>query len=156
MKTLSTSLKTIVVASLACAASLASAIDGQNLTVQAQVSGVCKFGAAPTLDFGIINPLTLAADLVKTTSVEYRCTKGTVPSALSVTTTPLAMVDPSVTGSSLPFTLGLPAASTLKGAGFGTVAQSTFTVTGTITLADAQAAMAGTGYTQTVALTVSP
>lgn len=155
MKTLSTSLKALVVASLACAASLASA-DTQNLTVTAKVSGVCKFGASPTLNFGTIDPSTVAANIPGSTTVEYRCTKGTVPSTLSLATGPYAMVDPSVSESSLPFTLTLPAATTLVGAGFGAAAQSTFTVNGNILLADAQAASAGTGYTKTVVLTIAP
>ena len=155
MKHLSNSLKAIVVASLACAAGFASA-DTQTLAVIAKVSGVCKFGAAPTMDFGTIDPSTVAADIPGSATVQYRCTKGTVPSTLSVTSGTLAMVDPGVSGSSLPFTLTLPAASTLVGAGFGGAAQSTFTVTGKILLADAQAAMAGTGYAKNVTLTIAP
>ena len=154
MKRLSISLKAIVVASLACAAGLASA-DTATLTVLAKVSGVCKFGAAPTMDFGIIDPSTVSADVPGSATVQYRCTKGTVPSALSIPTGTLAMVD-GVAVTTLPFTLTLPAATTLLGAGFGTAAQSTFTVTGKILLADAQAATAGTGYTKSVTLTVTP
>lgn len=155
MKHLSTSLKAIVIASMACAAGLALA-DTQTLTVTAKVSGVCKFGAAPTLDFGTIDPSTVAADIPGSTTVQYRCTKGTVPSTLSIPGGSLAMVDGSVSGSSLPFTLTLPAANTLVGAGFGGASQSTFTVNGTIALADAQAAMAGNGYTKAVTLTINP
>ena len=155
MKRLSISLKAIVVASLACAAGLASA-DTATLTVLAKVSGVCKFGLAPTMDFGIIDPSTVTADVPGSATVQYRCTKGTVPATLSVPTGTFAMVDPLVAGSTLPFTLTLPAASGLLGTGFGTAPQLTFTVTGKILLADAQAALAGTGYTKNVTLTITP
>ena len=155
MKYLSISLKAIVVASLACAAGLASA-DPTTLAVTAAVSGVCKFGAAPTMNFGTIDPSTVTANIPGSASVQYRCTKGTVPATLTLPAGTFAMVDTAVTGSSLPFTLTLPAANTLIGTGFGTATQSTFTVGGQILLADAQAALAGTGYKASVLLTISP
>ena len=155
MKHLSLSLKAIVVATLACAAGLASA-DTAQLTVLAAVSGVCKFGAAPTMNFGTIDPSTVTADIPGSASVEYRCTKGTVPATLTLPVGTFAMVDPGKAGSTLPFTLTLPATSTLVGTGFGTALQSTFTVTGKILLADAQIALAGTGYTKSVTLTITP
>ena len=155
MKHFSNFLKAIVVASLACVAGLAFA-DTTQLNVLAKVSGVCKFGAAPTMDFGLIDPSTVTADISGTASVQYRCTKGTVPATLSLPTGTFAMVDPSVATSTLPFTLTLPATSTLLGTGFGAAPQLTFSVTGKILLADAQAALAGTGYTQKLTLTITP
>lgn len=154
MKHFSNSLKATIVACLACAASFASA-DTTQLNVVAKVSGVCKFGATPTMDFGIIDPSTVSADVSGTATVQYRCTKGTVPATLTLPTGTFAMVDPAV-GPTLPFALTLPAASTLLGTGFGTAAQSTFTIAGKILLADAQAATAGTGYTQKLTLTITP
>ena len=154
MTHLSTSVKAIIVASLACAAGLASA-DTTPLAVIAAVSGVCKFGAAPTMNFGTIDPSIVAANITGNASVQYRCTKGTVPT-LTLPAGTFAMVDTAVAGSSLPFTLTLPAANTLVGTGFGTAAQSTFTVAGQILLADAQAAFAGTGYKASVTLTITP
>jgi spore coat protein U-like protein len=147
--------KAIAVIALASASGFAGADTG-TLTVTATVNAVCKFGAIPNLAFGIIDPSAVAANVTGSTTVEYRCTKGTVPTALTATAGPLAMVDPGVAGSTLPFSLTLPAANTLVGNGFGAAAQSTFTINGTILLADAQGAMAGNGYTKAVTLTITP
>lgn len=150
MKFVRTSIALIALASTAGFA----AADVQNLTVQAQVSGVCKFGAIPALDFGTIDPSTVAANVTGSSVVEYRCTKNTAPASLSAAAGPYAMLDGA---KSLTFTLTVPAVGTLAaGNGFGTAAMSTFTIGGTILLADAQAAEAGAGYTKSVALTITP
>ena len=145
--------KAIVMVALGSTSGFAAA-DVQDLVVQAQVSGVCKFGNIPALDFGTIDPSTVAANVTGSSIVEYRCTKNTAPASLSAAAGPYVMLDGA---KSLAFTLTVPAVGTLTtGGGFGGAAFSTFTIGGTILLADAQAAAAGTGYTKTVALTITP
>ena len=152
MNTVHTAKAAVLVAVVS--ASAFAAADVQPLVVQASVSGVCKFGTIPALDFGAIDPSLVAGNLSATSLVQYRCTKGTVPTALSAAAGPYTMTDALVAGSSLPFTLSLPAPNTLVGAGFS-VAASTFTITGQILQADAQDAMAAT-YTKSVSLTITP
>lgn len=145
--------KAIAMVALGATSGFAAA-DVQNLVVQAKVSGVCKFGNIPALDFGTIDPSTVAAAVPASSIVEYRCTKNTAPASLSAAAGPHAMLDGA---KSLAFTLTVPGVGTLAaGGGFGGAAFSTFTIAGTIALADAQAAEAGAGYTKTVALTITP
>src|SRR5665647_2984660 len=77
MKHLSTSLKAIVVASLACTAGLAAAADSQTLVVTATVQAVCKFVSVPAIAFTIDPSLT--GNQTGTSSVTYHCTKGQSP-----------------------------------------------------------------------------
>lgn len=154
MKIVRTSIaRVIALIALGSACGFAAA-DVQDLVVKAQVSGVCKFGAIPALNFGTIDPSTVAANVTGSSIVEYRCTKNTAPASLTAAPGPYAMVDGA---NSLAFTLTVPAVTTLAaGNGFGGAVMSTFTIGGTILLADAQAAVAGTGYTKSVALTITP
>ena len=147
--------KVIALIALGSASGFAAAADSQTLTVNASVSAVCKFSTVPALTFPAINPATVAADVPGSTDVTYKCTKGTAPSTLVPSVTGAwAMVDPSVTGSSLPFSLTVGTLG--AGNGFGSGAAVTVTISGTIALADAQAAMAGTGYTKAVSLAINP
>lgn len=154
MKIVRTSIaKAIAIVALGSTSGFAAA-DVQNLTVQAQVSAVCKFGTIPALNFGTIDPSTVAANVTGSSIVEYRCTKNTAPATLTAAAGPYAMTDGT---NNLTFTLSVPAVGTLAaGNGFGGAAVSTFTIGGTILLADVQAAAASTGYTKTVALTITP
>lgn len=157
MKNARTTIARIIALSvLGSACGFAAAADSQTLTVNASVSAVCKFSTVPALNFPAINPATVAAAVPGSTDVTYKCTKGTTPSSVAATVADgvWAMVDPSVTGSSLPFSLSV--GSLGAGNGFGGGAAVTVTISGTIALADAQAAMAGTGYTKAVSLAINP
>lgn len=149
MKIVRTSIALIALAS----ASGFAAADVQNLQVKAQVTGVCKFGTIPALDFGIINPSTITADVPGSSKVPYQCTKSTTAPTLTVAATPRAMSDGT---NSLAFTLSAVAPLT-PGTGFSSSASATdFTISGTIALAAAQDAVASTGYTTNVSLTIAP
>lgn len=143
--------KAIALVAVVSASGFAAAADTGTLVATASVSGVCKFVAVPAMAFGAIDPSTVAADVTASSAVTYKCTKGTT----AVVTAPasLAMADPGVVGSTLPFSLSIPAGA--AGLGFAAGAQ-TLTISGTVALADAQAALAGTGYTKSVTLTLNP
>lgn len=148
--------KAVIVAALAATGGFVSAADTQPLTVNASVTQVCKFATVPALTFPAINPATVAAAVTGSTTVTYKCTKGTAPTSVAATVLGAwEMVDPAVSGSSLPFSLTVPTTFG-AGHGFGSGAAVDLTITGTITQADAQAAMAGTGYTKAVSLAINP
>ena len=154
MKHLSSSLKAIVVASLACAAGFATAADSTTLAVSATVSGTCKFSATTQpLAFGAIDPSTTAADKVVTANVAYKCTNKTASLGITGITGPLSMLSGT---DSLPFTLAI-AGDKSAGKGFvpGAATDLTAVVTGTLALADIQAAAAGS-YAKNVTLSITP
>jgi spore coat protein U-like protein len=152
MKTLSASLKALVVASLACAAGFAAAAptDSQTLTVNATVVGTCKFSSATnTLAFGNLDQ-SATSDTTLDLDVTYKCTKNTASAGISIPAGG-TMTGP---GGNLPFTLAV-AGDTAMGGGLGTAGTLlTAVVTGTIAAADVQAAEAGT-YSTTVTLTIT-
>jgi hypothetical protein len=153
MKTLSASLKALVVASLACAAGFATA-DTQTLAVTATVTGVCKFSATSTpLAFGTLDPSTIAADKQVTANVVYKCTNKTASLGITGLTGPLTMSNGTDT---LAFSLAI-AGDTSTGKGFVTGATTDLTavVTGTVTVAAIQAAAAGS-YTKDITLSITP
>lgn len=153
MKTLSASLKAVVIASLACAAGLASAavITSQTLTVTATVSKICSFSASTnTLSFGPIDPSS-TSNATATGSLSYNCTKGTTAPTI---VTSDANLNRTMTGSggSLNYTLSIGATSAPTG--FGATAQSV-SLGGMITPAQFQ--NAGNGdYTESVVLNITP
>lgn len=152
MNTFRTSIaKAIALIAVVSASGFAAAADTGTLVVTASVSGVCKFSTVPAMAFGAIDPSTVAAPVTASSAVTYRCTKGTT----AVVTAPggLVMSDPGVAGSSLPFTLTIPAGA--AGLGFAAAAQ-TLTIDGSISVADAQAAAAAPAYTASVSLTLNP
>lgn len=152
MKHLSTSLKAIVVASLACAAGLVAAGGTTTLAVTANVSGVCKFSAASTpLSFGTIDP-SGTTDATVSASVVYRCTKDTPSTGITAS----GGTSRTMTGAgNLPYTLAITG-GTGTGTGFGTGGSDlTATVTGTIAATDYQTAAAGS-YSESVTLNIAP
>ncbi len=153
MKHLSTSLKAIVVASLACAAGLAAAADSTTLAVSATVSAKCKFSAASTpLAFGVIDP-SLTTDATMTANVFYRCSKGTPSSGVTASGgTARTMAGPS--SDTMAYTLGF-SGGTQTGTGFGSGQDLTLVVTGTITSGAYQNATAG-AYAENVTLDITP
>lgn len=151
MKHLSSFLKAIVVASLACAAGFAAAADSTTLAVSATVSGVCKFSAtSQPLAFGTIDP-SLTTDKTMTADVKYKCTNKTNSLGIAGITGAHSM---SSGADSLAYTLAI-VGDKGAGVGFGTGKDLTATVTGTITAAQYQNAAAGS-YTENVALTITP
>jgi spore coat protein U-like protein len=144
--------KVVALLAIVSASGFAAAADGTTLGVTASVTGTCKFFGTPTLAFGTIDPSLVAANVPGSATVNYRCNTGTAATvgAASLTGT---MVDTSVTGSSLPFTITLPAGA-VTGSGFS--ANSSFTINGSITQLNAQNAMAAASYTASIALTISP
>ncbi len=152
MKHLSTSLKAIVVASLACAAGIAAASDSTTLAVSATVSAKCKFSALSTpLAFGTIDP-SLGTDATVSASVLYRCTKGTLSTGITAS----GGTSRTMTGAgNLPYTLAITG-GTGTGTGFGAGGSDlTATVTGTISATDYQTAAAGS-YSESVTLNITP
>lgn len=157
MKTLSTSLKALVVASLAFTAGLAVAADTQTLAVTASVTGMCKFSAASTpLAFGAIDP-SLATDKTMTANVLYKCTKGTTSAGVTATgglDRNMTGISPLLTTDKLAYKLAF-AGDTQAGLGFGTGNDRTLVVTGTITPAQFNGAAAGS-YSENVTLNITP
>lgn len=154
-------LKAIAVALLTGTVGLAAALDTQNLTVSASVSGVCKFTAGtPTLDFGAIDPSGTAAIPATASAVSYKCTKGTLATGvtandgLNVSGTTKRMKGPGA-ADFIPYTLTI-SGGTATGDGFGTGSTTKpVTITGSIAAGDYQNATAG-AYTDTIVLSINP
>lgn len=147
--------KTAALVALVSASSLGFA-DTQNLVVTASVTGVCKLTNVPNLVFGPIDPSSVGAGGVNaSTTVTYKCTKGTAATALSASALSDTMSDGTNT---LAFSITLPGVGTLSaGTGFSSsAAATTFAVTGNIAQAAAQDAVASAGYTKTLTLTLAP
>jgi hypothetical protein len=145
-------LKAIPALLLVCASGFASAADSSTLAVTATVNATCKFSAASTpLVFGAIDP-SLSADKVVTANVKYKCTKSTASLGITGISGAHTMTDGT---NSLSYTLGISGdAST--GTGFGAGQDLTAVVTGTITAAQYQNAVASTGYAENVTLSITP
>lgn len=157
MKTLSTSLKAVVIASLACAASLAAAADTQNLTVTASVNATCKFTSAEqTLTFGALDPSNAVDTPGSGAAVTYKCTKGTTPTSVGVGTGLNGTNNMKNTGTGntdlIPYTL--TAAAAAVGKGFGSGNDLAVTLTSNVSAADYADKSAGT-YSDTVVLTIN-
>lgn len=154
MKHLSTSLKAIVVASLACAAGLAAASDSQTLEVSAKVTAICKFNAtSTTLAFADIDPSS-TTDATVSANVAYKCTKGTASAGVTPATGTLTRSLTSSSSETMPYTLTITG-DTKTGLGFGSGKDLTLAVQGKILVADFQNASAGT-YTENVTLNITP
>jgi hypothetical protein len=135
------------------------------LTVNAKILAVCMVTTAPgTLDFGVIDP-SGGANATATATFVMKCTNGTTSTAatddnglhFSVT----KRMQHSVTGTAfLSYAIAYSNDIGFAGAGFGgAAATQTVTITGTITPAQYQNALATTGaqlYADTVTITVNP
>lgn len=157
MKIFSTFLKTLIVASLACAAGFATAADNQTLAVTATVTGMCKFSVLSTpLAFTDIDP-SLTTDKTITANVLYKCTKGTASAGVTATdglSRNMKGVSPLQVADTLAYTLAF-SGDTQVGAGFGSGNDRTLVVTGTITAAQYNNAASGS-YSETVTLNITP
>ncbi|MBK0391656.1 hypothetical protein [Ramlibacter algicola] len=166
------SLKFARLAAIAAVATLSTAAfagDTATLNVQASVTGTCKLYAdssatavtAPfSMDFGAIDPLG-TADATKSTTVYFKCSKGTsgVTFAVGGTTDGSAGYSDSLTGAggaagtTLPFSITWATPTTFNGFG---VAPQTITLNGKILKTDYAIANAGTYSKTGVTLAINP
>jgi spore coat protein U-like protein len=125
------------------------------LSVSAAVSGICKIITVPAMSFTIDPSSTSAA--TASSVVEYKCTKNTAPTSVTVgaSSSPYSgsLVSPSVT-STMAYTVSWTD-PTAAGNGFGAAAQ-TFTLSGSVAVAAFQNAEAATDYAATAAVAINP
>lgn len=147
---------------LALAAASAGAVT-QNLSVQASVQSVCTFTtAARTLDFGSLDPSAAAAqnNIALDGAISYKCTNGVTPSSLSVgngsnwSGTTRQMKN-TLSNDYIPYTLNITMPGTTTGQGFSAGKERTISITGNLTAAAYEDAVAGS-YGDTVVITVAP
>lgn len=141
----------------------AHAADNGNVTVSATVQSICKLTATPAMSWGSpgIDP-TGTADTTATSTVKYRCTRGTAAGSFSVGGSTTGTYNGTLTGA-------LPSPDTMayritwstdysgfSGVGFApTAAEGSVLLTGTITAAAYSVVKADT-YSQTVAVSITP
>lgn len=131
--------------------------DTQSMSVNASVSAICKFnsGQTPVLAFGAIDP-SGTTNAIASTTVLYRCTKGTVASVSSaVTGTRTLTGSGTAAGDSMSYTLSFTSGNAGTGTGFGSGQDLALVLAGTITPANYQNKTVGP-YADNVTLTVTP
>jgi spore coat protein U-like protein len=134
------------------------AADSNTLTVSASVTGTCKF-ASPTsaLDFGALDP-SVGGDVNKSSTTQFWCTKGVTTDTILAGNgqnwdgAKRRMKDPA-SGDLIAYTLSLTKDAN---ANAGPGALRTLTISGGILGTDYTGKTAGTGYTDTVTLTITP
>lgn len=141
---------------LSSIAGMASAAGSQTLAVSATIAAICKFSAASTpLAFGSIDP-SLSTDKVVTANVLYKCSNGTASAGVTATGgLTRTMTDTVTPANTLGYTLSF-SGGTQTGTGFGSGKDLTLVVTGTITAAQYQNAVASTTYAENVTLNITP
>lgn len=151
------SISVFIALAVLAAGGAAWAADSNTLTVQASVTGTCKFVApkTSTLDFGALDPANAIA-VNGTATPQFWCTKGVTTDAIvaSLGSNPVAGVRQlkDTAGTDLiPYTLALATSGTNLGPG----TPRTLTVTGTIA-AGSYTAVAASSYSDTVTLTLTP
>jgi spore coat protein U-like protein len=150
--------KKLIAAACATAAMLmggaAVAADSHTITVNATVSGTCKFNAPTSIVNMTIDP-TAATTVSGNAAVVYRCTKGTAPVfALSSGSTSSATGGNLVNGAeSIPYTYS--SVSGGAGTGMGAGQDKTLAVTISVNQANAAGVTPNT-YTDTIAIDVTP
>jgi spore coat protein U-like protein len=167
MKAAAKNIKLTALASAVLAAGLvvsSSAFAGgtTNMTVTAQIQGVCKIIApVSALSFGLIDP-SLLASVTATATFTTKCSNGTVETASTdnggnnVLAGQKRMQTTAPVGNFLAYGVAY-AGDTTTGQGFGAaIVANTVTITGTITPAQFQNATANATYTDTVVITVAP
>lgn len=126
------------------------------LSVSASVSGICKIITVPAMSFTIDPSATTAA--TATSIVDYKCTKGTAPSSVTVggVGTPYSgtLASPTATSTPMAYTVSWTNPSA-NGNGFGAAAQ-TFTLTGSVAVAAFQNAVAAPDYADSAAVAINP
>jgi hypothetical protein len=133
-----------------------------NLTVTAQITGVCKIIApVSALSFGAIDPSGVA-NVTTTATFTTKCSNGTIETASTDNGGNNAVGAQKRMQTTLPvgkfLAYGITyAGDTTTGQGFGAaIVANTVTITGTITPAQFQNATANATYTDTVVITVAP
>jgi spore coat protein U-like protein len=154
MKNVHTTIGKVAAAAILSLGAGLSAADTQNMSVSATISPKCQFDttATPTMAFGTAIDPSGTSNITAEASIVYKCTKGTSPSSLAPTSGGLSrtMANGSDT---LAYTLVFDAVK--PGTGFSTGKQQTIKVTGTITPAQFNDAVA-VSYTESVSLTIAP
>jgi spore coat protein U-like protein len=146
-------LKAIPAAILLCVSGFAAA-DTQNMAVSASISAKCKFDTtvAPTMAFGSIDP-SGGSNVTATANIVYNCTNGTSPTSLAPTAGGLNRTMTDGGSNNLSYTLAFD--PVVAGSGFSAGKAKTIEVTGTITPAQFNDAVAAS-YNETVGLTILP
>lgn len=149
----------LCLAALACTGAHA---DSQQITVTANVSGVCKLTAYPNMTF-TLDP-TSNADGSASSAIQYKCTKGTAPATFSVggaTGGTYNATGANALGGSTGNTDTIPyqitwTTPTAQGTGFGTGSTATtVNLTGTILNANYVNVRADS-YTKQVTVAITP
>ena len=140
------------------------AADSGTVQVSATVQGICKLTATPDMSWGTpgIDP-TGTADATATSTIKYRCTKGTSAGTFSVGSSNTGTYSGTLAGQlatapdSMAYTITWSTNYTgFSGAGFaGSAAEGSILLTGTITSAVYSAVKADT-YKETVAVSITP
>jgi spore coat protein U-like protein len=146
--------KLIAAAFAVFAMSSAQAADNHTITVNAVVSGTCKFiSGASSIDM-TLDP-TLSTNLTGTSNIQYRCTKGTVPSFVyaSGSTGAAGSGELRKNGEMIPYSFAAVPGG--NGQGMAPGLERTLAVTVTVNQADAANVTPET-YTDTVAITLTP
>lgn len=146
------------VAALMGMAGMAMAQDTTNLTVQASVTGTCKFSGAPeALNFGPLDP-SVGTNVIASTTTKFWCTKGVTTESFSAgngsnwSGSKRQMKDTAVGGSDvIPYTLNLTPDGLANG-GPGTL--RTLTIDGGILGSDYTGKTASS-YSDVVVLTIN-
>ncbi len=133
------------------------AADSNTLTVQANVTGTCRFVAATsTLNFGALDP-SVGTDVSGSTTASFWCTRGVITApftngpGLHFATGKNQMIDP-VSADVIPYTLTLtPDGGTNAGPG----SPRTLTIAGNVLGTDYLSKSTG-NYSDTVTLTLTP
>lgn len=152
-------LMTITMAAVLTAlAGTALAADTNTLTVQANVTGTCKFSSpSSTLDFGALDP-SVGANKTANTPVQFWCTKGVTETIAAGngsnwSGTKRQMKETASGGTDLiPYTLTLTKDGSSNA---GPATPRTLTIDGEVIGSDYIGKTAG-GYADTVALTITP
>jgi spore coat protein U-like protein len=131
-----------------------------SITVSAAVSGVCRFTATPDMTFAAIDPSGTAA-ATQTSTIKYKCTKGTTGGTFQVGGTSTSPYSGTLTGISaspetMAYSISWTGPASFTGEGFGAAAaENSVTLTGSIA-ATAYSAVKADTYRQVVALTIAP
>jgi hypothetical protein len=137
----------------------AKAADSVTVTVNATVTGVCKFNSGQTpvvtvqTSGGVIDP-SAAGPATGNTSVLYRCTNGTSPTFTVPATATVTCTTSGSCGSSA-MTTTMTSAGGGAGSGMGSGQDKTLTVTGTLPASQYANSPAG-DYSGTITVSVTP
>jgi spore coat protein U-like protein len=131
-----------------------------SITVSAAVSGVCRFTSTPDMTFTAIDPSGTSA-VTQTSTIKYKCTKGTTGGTFQVGGTSTSPYSGSLTGigtspESMAYSISWSGPASFTGEGFAAAAaENSVTLTGSIAAAAYGAVKADT-YRQVVSLSIAP